>query len=81
MPVNSCVGINFAGGLLQKKGINTDIVHCPEIIHVNDVSCVDKLSFIQTFPIVAPCLPVGARLYQFGGGGGGGEWADPGASP
>ena len=58
LPVNSCVvtHVPFAGRLLQKKGVNPDIVHHPEIKYVNDVSCVDHLSSVKNItnvPIVA----------------------------
>ena len=52
----------------QKKSINPDIVYRQEIKYMNDVSCVDHLSSIKSVtnvPVVAPDLPVGARLHQF----------------
>ena len=81
LPVNSCVvtHVPFVGGLLQKKGINPDIVHRPEIKYVNDVPCVDHLSSVKNVtnvPIVAEDLPIGARLHQFWE-----KWAALGASP
>ena len=79
--VNSCAVIHvpFAGGLPQKKCINPNIVHHPEIKYVNGVSCVDYWNVVQNVPNVpnfAIDLPVGARLHQFWG-----KWAALGASP
>ena len=78
-PVNSRVGthVPFAGGLLKKKGVNPD--QHQSIKYVKGVSCVDHLSsvtFVTNVPIVAPDLPVGARLYQFWE-----KWAALGISP
>ena len=58
--------VPFAGGLPQKKGINPDIVHHPEIKYLEDASCVVPVSFVQNVtnvPTVAPDRPVGARLH------------------
>ena len=58
----------IAGGLPQKKGLNPDIVQQKSLKYVKDVSCVDQLCLVQNVrnvPIVAPDLPVGARLHHF----------------
>ena len=74
--VNSCVVniVLFAKGYPQKKGVNPSYCyHCQRIKYVKDVSCVDHLScrnLVTNVPIVAPDLPVGARLHQFWG-----KWA------
>ena len=60
--------VSFAGGQLQKKGLSLDIVKQKSLKYVKDVFCVDHLSFVQNVtnvPVVAPDLPVGARLHQF----------------
>ena len=63
----------------QKKDINPDVVRCPDIKYVNDVSCVYHLSVVQNVanaPIVAPDLPVRVRLHQFWK-----KWAGLGGQP
>ena len=58
--------VPFAGGLLQKKGINPD--HQRAIKSVKNVSCVNHLSSVKNVTNVPPVvsnLPVGARLHQF----------------
>ena len=79
--VNSFVAsVPFASGSPQKKGVNP--VYCQsirEINHVNDVSCVDHLSFVKivtNVPTVVTNLPVGARLQQFWE-----KWETLGSSP
>ena len=79
--VNSVVAspVLIAGGLSQKKGLSPNIVQQKSLKYVKDVSCVDHLSFVQNVtnvPVVAPNLPVGARLHQFWE-----IWAALGASP
>ena len=69
----------FTGPQLQKKGISPYIGLLNSIKYAKDVSCIDHLSFIQNVlnvPVVAPGLPVGARLHQFRE-----TWAALGASP
>ena len=68
--------VPFAGGSLQKKGVNPDQ---SSIKSVKDVSCVNQLSSVQNVtnvPPVVPNLPVGARLHQFWE-----KWAALGVSP
>ena len=79
--VNSFVAsVPFASGSPQKKGVNPG--YCQsirEINHVNDVSCVDHLSFVKivtNVPTVVTNLPVGARLQQFWE-----KWETLGSSP
>ena len=60
--------VHFAEGYLQKKGVNPNNGHCQEIKYMNDLSYVNhsgSVKCVTNVPIVAPDLPVGARLYQF----------------
>ena len=48
-----------------KERLSPDIVLQKSLKYMNDVSCVDQLSFVQSVknvPIAAPDFPVGARL-------------------
>ena len=49
LTVNSCLvvdHVHFANRYLQKKGLNPNCCYlCPEIKHVNDVSCVYNFFF------------------------------------
>ena len=69
--------VPFAGGLLQKKGVNPE--HQRSIKSVKGVFCVNQSSSVQNVtnvPPVVPNLPVGARLHQFWE-----KWAALGVSP
>ena len=60
----------MTGGMPQKKGVNPNIVQQKLLKYLTkNASCVHHLSSIYTVtkvPIVAPDLPAGARLHQFG---------------
>ena len=63
----------------QKKGFSPDVVQQKALKYVKDVSCVSDLSFVPNItnvPVVAPDLPIGARLHHFWE-----IWAALGASP
>ena len=51
LTVNSCFFVDHAHtatGYPQKKGVNPNYCYlCPEIKHVNDVSCVDQLNSVE----------------------------------
>ena len=82
LTVNSCptvIYVLFANGCPQKKDVNPNCCQYQEIKHVNNVSCVDQLSFtknVTNVPTVVPGLPVGARLHKFWK-----KWAALGVSP
>ena len=57
----------IARGLLQKRG-KSQYCSTKVIKYVKDVSCVDQLCFVQNVrnvQIIAPELPVRAKLHQF----------------